>query len=79
MNDKMLKAIIWATITSSLDCSVCLLITLSVAGLSLQPTLHSIPKGIFLTPESDQDTVLQDQVHTLGLSPPVRLSPMSTY
>lgn len=79
MNDKMLKAIIWATITSSLNYSICLLITLSVSGLSLQLTLHSTPKGVFLIPKSHQDTVLQDQVHTLGLSPPVHLSPMSTY
>lgn len=75
MNDKMLTAIIWATITSSLNYSICLLITLSISGLSLQPTLHSTPKGVFLTPKSHQDTVLQDQVHTLGLSPPVHLSP----
>lgn len=71
----MLTAIIWATITSSLKYSICLLITLSVSGLSLQPTLRSTPKGVFLTPKSHQDTVLQDQVHTLGLSPQFTSAP----
>lgn len=44
-----------------------------------QPTLHSTPKRTFLTPKSNQDTVVQNQVHTLGLSPLIFPSPISIY
>lgn len=74
----MLKAIIWATIISSLKFSICPLIALSLRPRpATKPPLHT--QRDISNPKSDKDTVLQDQVHAPGLSPPIHPSRVTTY